>query len=199
MNEEIKVVSDIEKVKVPLEDTRNKILSLLSIKEMSVSEIADALNKELSNINRHLKKLERADFIEVVGEKRNYNVPERVYGRTASVFMLDIESQNQDNIFSSILEWDMDYDRSTLEYLDRLGYKNNADDELLNDILDFFHDLNGDILRKIKDKKVSFDEIDYIDAIHLKFLIYLLEINNNPQIKMIFKDIFSDFERRTEI
>ena len=85
---EIEIVTDPKKIKVGIEDSRRNILSLLKIKPMTVAEIAEAMSKDQSTIYRHIEKLLDHSYVEVSGERRTHHIPEKIYSRTASTFLL---------------------------------------------------------------------------------------------------------------
>lgn len=100
MRQEVKVIRDPEIIEIALEETRRKILSLLSVNNMTVSQIVDILEKDQSTIYRHIEKLLGADLIYVAGERKKSHIPEKVYARTAGVFILspDLEEKKESHV-----------------------------------------------------------------------------------------------------
>ncbi|MEM3444579.1 MAG: ArsR family transcriptional regulator [Thermoplasmata archaeon] len=100
MRQEVKVIRDPQTIEVALEETRRKILSLLSVSNMTVSQLVDILEKDQSTIYRHIEKLLSAGLIYVAGERKKSHIPEKVYARTASVFILspDLEERKDSHI-----------------------------------------------------------------------------------------------------
>lgn len=100
MQQEIKVIRDPEIIEIALEENRRKILSLLSVSSMTVSQLVDILEKDQSTIYRHIEKLLSAGLIYVAGERKRSHIPEKVYARTAGVFILspDLEEKKESHV-----------------------------------------------------------------------------------------------------
>lgn len=199
MTENIKIITNPDKIKIPLESTRNKILALLRVNDMSVSQIAEALDKELNTVNNHINKLKETGFVEVVGKRKKQNATEKVYGRTAYAFLLHPEAESKRDIISFIMGWDLGCDKATLERLDSLGYSNDSNQILLNDLLDIFYEMNQYVVKKVEGLEKEDINMDYTDLLRLKLLIYLIEIKNNPNISEVFKDVLSEFDKKNDI
>jgi DNA-binding transcriptional ArsR family regulator len=84
---EFLVIRDAQKFKEASEPSRQKILQILSIKEMSVDELAKILEKDASTIYRHINKLEAAGLVEVAREERVGPVSKRYYRRAAKIII----------------------------------------------------------------------------------------------------------------
>jgi DNA-binding transcriptional ArsR family regulator len=83
----VKIIDDIDVIKVAIEENRKQILLLLNKKDMTVSELADEMRKDISTIYRHVHKLEGNGLVEQAGERRVHHIPEKIYGRTARLFL----------------------------------------------------------------------------------------------------------------
>lgn len=194
MEKDIQVIRDADRIKVSLEETREKILELLRINDMTISQLAEALNKDQSTINRHIKKLQEAGFVEITGERKKHHIPERKYGRSADGFILNPDGQNPKKMASLILRWVLNFDKSTLERLDELGYENPKSDIFVEEIYDFFYDLNHYIISQIDLMEEDFLDMSFDDLLKLKILIYMVEIKKNPEVRDRFKEIVSEFD-----
>jgi len=76
----IQVIDDPEKVKVLLDETRNKIICMLGRGSMSLSELARALNKTPATIFYHIKKLVSVNLIKLEKTRVvNSNLVEKYY------------------------------------------------------------------------------------------------------------------------
>ncbi len=116
---EIEIVDDPEKIKIIIEETRSKILHLLRFRDMTISELASILNKDISTIFRHIKKLEKAGLVKVTGERKLHNVPEKIYGRTARTFLLAPESYRKDEMIEKFSRRKME---KLIKALESIGY-----------------------------------------------------------------------------
>jgi DNA-binding transcriptional ArsR family regulator len=72
--------------------TRQKIISLLSERAATTSQLAEALGQPKGSVGHHLKVLEGAGLIRVVRTRRVRAITEKYYGRTARLFMFMDES-----------------------------------------------------------------------------------------------------------
>ncbi len=147
---EIEVVDDPERIKIIIEETRSKILHLLRFRDMTISELASILNKDISTIFRHIKKLEKAGFVRVTGERKLHNVPEKIYGRTARTFLLAPESYKKDEMIKKFSRRRME---TVLIALESLGYKIKNKKELEDLLLE----LEEIPLKEIENLKMDLD------------------------------------------
>ena len=72
--------------------TRQKIISLLSERAATTSQLAEALGQPKGSVGHHLKVLEEAGLIRVVRTRQVRAMTEKYYGRTARLFMFMDES-----------------------------------------------------------------------------------------------------------
>ncbi|MFW6142094.1 MAG: ArsR/SmtB family transcription factor [Candidatus Saliniplasma sp.] len=198
MSHKVETVKDMDRIKISLEETREKILALLRVNNMSISQIAEVLNKDQSTINRHIKKLERAGFVEIVGERREHHIPERIYGRTADTFLINPDAQSTKKMASLMINWNLGYDEDTLEKLEMLGYDDGISEETLTNIFDFLNSINEHISSHVEEIEEEVLDMNYRDLIKLKLLLYLIELNNNPDLEKYFYNVFSDFDYNIE-
>jgi len=76
----IQVIDNPEKVKILLDETRNKIICMLGRGSMSLSELARALNKTPATVFYHIKKLVSVDLIKLEKTRVvNNNLIEKYY------------------------------------------------------------------------------------------------------------------------
>ena len=86
--EEIRFIRDHKAIRIATESTRRKILSLLRVRGMVVSQLAELLEKDQSTVYRHVEKLQEAGLIVPSGERKTHHIPERIYTRTARIFLI---------------------------------------------------------------------------------------------------------------
>jgi len=82
------VIRDPQAFQLLADETRRKIIYLLRVKEMTVSQIASELNVTPQAIYHHIKKLQDAKMIEVTREERLGHLIESYYRATAETFYL---------------------------------------------------------------------------------------------------------------
>jgi DNA-binding transcriptional ArsR family regulator len=82
---QVRVINDLETLKLIAEPTRAAILELLA-EPLSATELADALDVPRTRLYHHLGLLESKGLIEQVDERRAGALTERVYALTARTF-----------------------------------------------------------------------------------------------------------------
>jgi len=165
---EIEIVDDPDKIKIIIEDTRTKILRLLKFRDMTISELASILNKDVSTIFRHIKKLEAAGFVKVTGERKIHNVPEKIYGRTVKTIFLAPETYAKDEAIKKMNKKRVEILVDTLQ---SLGYEVKDFDSLF-ELLIHLDELS------IKDIEKLEKDIDWGILRKLALLLVLLKISD---------------------
>ncbi|MGH3087920.1 MAG: ArsR/SmtB family transcription factor [Rubrobacteraceae bacterium] len=79
-------VTEPEQFKAAGDLTRQRIISLLSEKAATTSQLAEALGQPKGSVGHHLKVLESAGLIRVVRTRKVRALTEKYYGRTARLF-----------------------------------------------------------------------------------------------------------------
>jgi DNA-binding transcriptional ArsR family regulator len=82
----IKTIKDPEAFQLLADETRRKIVFLLRVKEMTVSQVAAELNVTPQAVYHHIKRLLKADMVEVTREERVDHLIESYYRTTAETF-----------------------------------------------------------------------------------------------------------------
>jgi len=194
MRKDVEIIRDPKAIKIGVEDTRGKILSLLRVDDMTISQIAEALSKDQSTIYRHIKKLEEAGFIEVSGERKEHHIPEKLYGRTASLFLLSPRTMEAGGSKDLELSWEKTHAKKIVEIMNKMGYDNDADEELIKDLSELFARLCDIMNQTIESTDKEVGEMDYPMLVRLRLLFYLLEIEENEDLKEKTKNILSKFQ-----
>ncbi len=86
----MKSIQDPEAFQLLADETRRKIVFLLRVKEMTVSQIAADLNVTPQAVYHHIKKLLKAGMVEVVREERIDHLIESYYRATAESFQCSV-------------------------------------------------------------------------------------------------------------
>ncbi len=171
---EIEIVDDPDKIKIIIEDTRTKILRLLKFRDMTISELASILNKDVSTIFRHIKKLENAGFVKVTGERKIHNVPEKIYGRTIKTIFLAPETYAKDEAIKKMNKKRVEI---LVDTLNSLGYEVKDVDSLF-DLLIHLDELS------IKDIEKLEKDVDWGILRKLALVLVLLKISNEDLEKL---------------
>lgn len=81
---------DAEAFRLLGDETRKKIVFLLRVKEMTVSQIAGELNLTPQAVYHHIKKLLKGEMVEVAREERVDHLIESYYRATAETFVSSV-------------------------------------------------------------------------------------------------------------
>lgn len=194
MKKDVRVIKDPERLRVSLEKNRSQILALLRVKDMTISQISEALNKDQSTIYRHVKKLEEAGLVEVCGERRQHHIPERVYGRTADIFIPRIEPMETGNPSSVQLTWKKEHIKETIEFLEEIGYEFEDKEEIVDRFNRFLTEVNNNITEKIGLINDDITNFHFFTILRIKMTILLIEVLKNDEVNEELSKIFDDLK-----
>jgi len=176
MKSDVKVVRDPEHVKVAIEDTRSDILSLLRVNDMTISQLAENLDKDHSTIYRHIKKLEDAGYIEEVAQMKENHIPKKVYTRTADAFLLSPTSIDGGEPSDLTMDWERENARKILELLEIMDYSVDEEEEEMIDILsNIFAELKEKVSDPIEEAEDEIGEVSFPLLMRFELLMFLLE------------------------
>jgi len=192
MSPDIKLFEDSDTLKVGLESTRKQILDLLRVKNMTISQVSEALEKDQSTVYRHIKKLEEAGFIEVKGERKEHHIPERIYGRTADVFLLSPEPISSDKTSSLGIRWDDGKVKECLDILEEIGYEVEKE-EVIEKISYYFYELDKEVNKELSKSLDDDFEMDFFSLMQIKFILSLIKLENSESCAEEIKDLISRF------
>lgn len=171
------VLKDPNQIKVVVDETRRNILSLLNFNDLTVSQIADVLQKDQSTIYRHMSKLEETGFVEVTDEKKTHHIPEKVYSRTAHFFILVPESEETSKILETYSVKRME---QLYHLMQKMGADITVDDTVITEGRRFLVTLRSELFKE-------YEEIDEpLDIIMLKKLelfLILLRMEENEEFR----------------
>jgi predicted ArsR family transcriptional regulator len=85
------LVSEREQLRAIADDLRTKIVALVRDRAKSTQELAHELGLPKGTVGHHVKVLEHAGLIRVVRTRRVRAVTEKFYGRTARLFLFEVE------------------------------------------------------------------------------------------------------------
>jgi len=129
----IKTITDPEAFQLLADETRRKIMFLLRVKEMTVSQIAKELNITPQAVYHHIKKLLNGGIVEVVREERLGHLIESYYMTTAETFNFTLgKTQSNRPQSQKIIK---EQEASTLNALKKLGFKIEFDDDKISQLV----------------------------------------------------------------
>ncbi len=184
------IIHDPEVGKLLADETRRKMLRILSVEEMSATDLAKKLDKNHSSIVHHLNTLLDAGLITVTREEQVRNMIQPYYQAISSEFHVSYR-------VTEALEEDPDYSAYTASYLDRLVeglsvYAVELPDEVkprVKQLLLRCHILNKRayeerILRKTNDK-----EIGRYAQRSIAHIVSHVQLMDNPEYRKIIAEL----------
>lgn len=129
-----KVIKDPKAFRLLADETRRKILYLLRVKEMNVSQLASQLNLTPQAIYHHVKKLQKGGLVEVTREERCGHLIESYYRATAEVFSMSHGKTKAKDLHSKRLVKEQMV--TALEALKKAGFDLKYDEKELLRLVD---------------------------------------------------------------
>ncbi len=111
------------------DETRKKIIFLLRVKELTISQISSELGMTPQAIYHHIKRLEAAGLIEITREERVDHLIESYYQATAETFLCSIGSLPIETAKRDIL--------AVLEGLKKIGFQIETNDDAAVKLVNF--------------------------------------------------------------
>jgi DNA-binding transcriptional ArsR family regulator len=153
----IKAIKDPEAFKLLGDETRRKIVFLLRVKEMTVSQIAAELNVTPQAVYHHIKKLRKVGMVEVAREERIDHLIESYYRATAEVFSCTVGKTRRSR------ELAKDQVRTVLKALKKLGFNLEFDENQFSQLLEVsskLEEYKGS--EKFEDAISDLDDVDFL-------------------------------------
>jgi len=164
---EVLIVTDPREVKILMEKTRFEILQILRDGPKTINDIRLMIGKDRTTIYRHLKTLEKAGFVKVVGCEGN----EKLYGRTARLFLIKVEPDESVKRFRK--EYMSVEAKKLVGILKKAGFSVKDEEELkrlLESVLDEI-EINAQPVIK----RVSNVEMTEVELFHLLNVLVFLQ------------------------
>jgi DNA-binding transcriptional ArsR family regulator len=126
----MKVISDPAAFQLLADDTRRRIVFLLRAKEMTVSQIAEHLGLTPQAVYHHIKKLVKANLVEVAREERVDHLIESYYRATAEVFHCNVGTAVKSKKAAK------EETTNVLNALKKIGFKLEYNDKTVDELVD---------------------------------------------------------------
>jgi DNA-binding transcriptional ArsR family regulator len=97
---DVLVVREPEQLKALGDDLRSKIVILLRDRAASTTELASKLGLPKGTVGHHMKVLEKAGLIQVVRTRQVRAMTEKVYGRTARLFLFKSTDSDAEDVWN---------------------------------------------------------------------------------------------------
>lgn len=151
----VKRISDPEAFKIFADETRRKIVFLLRVKEMTVSQIAEEIDITPQTVYHHIRKLIEGGMVEVAREVRVDHLIESYYRSTAEAFEFTVgRSSHGEKARREQVE-------GALAALKKIGFKIQYDEETVSQIAKLQMEM-GEFLNSEKNEEAlaKLDDVD---------------------------------------
>jgi DNA-binding transcriptional ArsR family regulator len=189
MMKPMKAIKDPEAFQLLADETRRKMVFLLRVKEMTVSQIAAELNKTPQAIYHHIKKLLKGELVEVAREERIDHLIESYYRATAESFFCSVGNTSRSKEFAK------DQVRTVLDALKKLGFNLEFDEHKITQLIDVISKIDDCCgSGKFEDAVSELDGVDLLTKQTVREYAETLSISNDEfakqqEIKKKFRDL----------
>ena len=184
----LKVIKDPEAFKLLGDETRRKIVFLLRVKEMTVSQIAADLNITPQAVYHHIKKLQKGEMIEVAREERLGHLIESYYRATAEVFSCRVGNHGTKE--SGMMQM-----KTVLDALQKIGFDLEFDESKVSELVEVQRSLKECCESdKFDDAIAELDDVDFAATQKVHECAELLSMSEKEfvkrqEVKRKFRDL----------
>jgi DNA-binding transcriptional ArsR family regulator len=169
----VKTLTSPEAFQLIADETRRKIVFLLRVKEMTVSQIAADLNLTPQAVYHHIKRLLKGELVEVSREVRVDHIIESYYRATAEVFNLSFGNLKKSGKFAK------EQIGTILKALNRLGFDIDLDQEKTAELIELHKKLATCCgSAKLEDEMAKMDDVDLVTKIDVQEYAELLAMSD---------------------
>lgn len=163
-----KVVKDPKTFRLLADETRRKIVYLLRVKEMSVSQLASELNLTPQAVYHHAKKLLKGGLVEVTREERCGHLIESYYRATAEMFSFSHGKATAQSLHSKQLV--KEQMTTTLNALKKAGFNLKFDSNVISQLVDAQSELE-ECCKDISNLENTIYEMNDLDFLSKKTVV----------------------------
>ncbi len=176
-----KVITDPKAFEIMADDTRRRIIHLLRARELTVSQIAENLNKTPQAIYHQIRKMLEAGLVEVAKEERVDHFIETYYRATAEVFNFSHGQGNSQGVMEQRL-------KESLQHIGNLGLKVKFDEATINKLVELFSNEDKEALDpKLLEKIQKLEGVDLITKQSIAHIANLLTMSDYHFNSMLSK------------
>jgi len=165
-----KAIKDPEAFRLLADETRRKIVHLLRVKEMNVSQLASEINLTPQAVYHHVKKLLKGGLIEVTREERCGHLIESHYRATADLFSLSYGKTTAKSTQNKQLA--KEEVTNVLKALKKIGFKLEYDKNKISQLVDAQSELE-ECCKDIDKFEKQIYELDDLDLFAKKTAVSL--------------------------
>jgi len=173
-----KYIRDPRAFEVVADETRRKIIYLLRAKDMTVSQLADALGKTPQAIYHQIKKLSEVGLVEVAREERVDHFIETYYRASAEVFEFHHGEAGAEEASKHY--------REAFEALTKVGIDVMVDDGTLKRVVSIETEQSKlGLPSKLEEKIEQLDEVGFLTKSYLYKLAQLVVMSDRQFEEML--------------
>lgn len=178
-----KTITDPEAFQLFADETRRKIVFLLRVKEMTVSQIAAELGLTPQAVYHHMKKLQKGNMIEVSHEERLGHLIESYYRATAEVFSFSVDKEHikTPNDRKIVTE----QETASLNALKKLGFKLQFSEKEVSKLVDIISEIQECCESGKFDEQLSkLDDLDLVTKLKVSEYSEILSLSDEEYSKV---------------
>jgi DNA-binding transcriptional ArsR family regulator len=187
------VVDKLQDIKILCSEKHNKILKLVVDREMSISDIARALNMNPGSVHYHLKDLEKHGLVKQVRQEIKGGIVKKYYRSAAKRILLDSPNFNLADSFNVSGRENVERLIKSIEYL---GYQlppENIEDA--EELLSRFDKRLKEMLVEMQDTGLDNYEPDGFVLQNAYHLILNIRAKDDPEMGRIYREFEKLFLR----
>ena len=153
----VKEIKDPEAIQLLGDESRRRIIFLLRVKPLNVTQIAEELGLSPQTVYHHIQKLKNAEMVEVVKEERVGHLIESYYQSTAEVFNFTLGKP------SAGMESQKTLVKTIVGALNKIGFTMEYSDGIAQEIVDIENKVSQLYDTEQLDDAVSkLDDVDFV-------------------------------------
>lgn len=162
----IQVLRDPEAFKLLADETRRKILYLLRVKDMTVSQLASELDLTPQALYHHIKKLLEGGMVEVAREERIGHLIESYYRAAAEDFLLSSGKLSAQTLRDKKLA--LEQVTVVLNALKKLGFNLDFDKDKISRLVDLRAELTTECTKndekciRVEEEIWNMDDLNFL-------------------------------------
>jgi DNA-binding transcriptional ArsR family regulator len=173
----IKTIRDPEAFQLLADETRRKIMFLLRVKEMTVSQIAAELDITPQAVYHHVRKLLKGGVVEVTHEERIGHLIESYYRTTAETFNFQMGKTSYRTAHSQKLLKEQEI--SALNALKKLGFNLELDENRISQLVKVRTEIDKCCSStKTEDEIANLDDLDFPTRLLVSEYAEILSMSN---------------------
>ncbi len=179
----VKAINDPEAFQLLADEKRRKIVFLLRVKEMTVSQIAAELDVTPQAIYHHVNKLKSGGLIEVSREERVDHLIESYYRATAELYICSVGKT------ATSREFAREQARTIFRVLEKLGFHLEYDEATITELIELQAQADQCCGSGILEDKISqLEEVDFLTKQLVQKYVEILSMSNEEYEKQQLLD-----------